>query len=670
MAATPKLNPQQRAAVRHLDGPLLVLAGAGSGKTGVITHKIAHLAASGFAPSRIAAVTFTNKAAREMKTRVSALMGAREAAGLQVSTFHSLGLRLLREEHRAVGLKPGFSIFDAEDSDKLLAELLGRDAELRKAARFAISNWKSALVSPEAAMAGAEDEATSRAARAYGEYQRHLSAYNAVDFDDLLYRPVRLLAEDREARERWQSRFGYILVDEYQDTNGAQYELLKLLTGPRAAFTVVGDDDQSIYAWRGARPGNLSQLSRDFPHLQVIKLEQNYRSCGYILNAANRLIEGNERVFDKTLWSALGPGERLRVLPCADEAGEAERVVSELLSHRVRTGNDLGAYAVLYRSNHQSRPIERVLRERGIGYRVSGGRSFFERAEVRDLVGYLRLLVNPDDDAAFLRVINLPRREIGPATLEQLGRYAGERGLSLFDAARGIGLAGRLPDRSGRRLMEFTEWAGGLMRRGESEPAGAVLRQLIADIGYRDWLRETAANPKAAQRRLENVDELEAWLARSGEDDTGKPRDLHEVVAQLGLLNILDQRDDTPDRDKVHLLTLHAAKGLEFDHVYLVGAEEGLLPHANSVADDNLEEERRLLYVGITRARKSLSLTFCRQRQRQGSAVDCAPSRFLEELPADELEWEGRSGTGAQPENARERGRAHLAGLKALLNEG
>jgi len=663
--AQPKLNPQQDAAVRYLDGPLLVLAGAGSGKTGVITRKIAHLIKRGYTADRIAAVTFTNKAAREMKQRASRLIASEQTRGLTVSTFHSLGLQMIRAEHATLGYKPRFSIFDAEDADKLLADLVGRDVEQRKIARFTISSWKSALVGPDEAIATATG-AEQSIARAYSEYQRRLKAYNAVDFDDLLALPVELLRDDSAARERWQNRFRYLLVDEYQDTNAAQYELLRLLAGPRAAFTVVGDDDQSIYAWRGARPGNIADLSRDFPHLKVIKLEQNYRSVGNVLSAANQLIQTNQRAYEKTLWSAMGPGERLRILACADEAGEAERVVAEISAHRLRTGNRYGDYAVLYRGNFQSRAFEKAMRERNIPYRVSGGRSFFERSEIRDLVAYLRLMVNPDDDAAFLRVVNLPRREIGPSTLEALGRYAGARHISLFDAARGIGLAGGVGERSGRLLAEFVDWARDLAVQSESAPARELVVTLIADIGYRDWLRDTAANVRAARKRLENVDEFLGWLGRLDENSDGTPRGLDDVVRRLGLMDFAEQSEKDSE-NQVQLLTLHAAKGLEFDHVYLSGLEEGLLPHHACMDDDKIEEERRLLYVGITRARQSLALSYARSRRRAGENVDTTPSRFLEELPQDELEWSGDSRKQSQKADA-EHGRDQLAQLRNMLD--
>ncbi|MES1924586.1 UvrD-helicase domain-containing protein [Salinisphaera sp. T31B1] len=664
-SALPQLNRQQEAAVRYLDGPLLVLAGAGSGKTGVITRKIAYLIKRGYAGDRIAAVTFTNKAAREMKQRAGKLIRSEDARGLTVSTFHSLGLQMIRAEHAALGYKARFSIFDAEDADKLLADLVGRDGDARKTARFAISAWKSALIDPEAAATMAQGSEIP-IAKAYAEYQRRLKAYNAVDFDDLLSLPVTLLRGDPAARERWQNRFRYLLVDEYQDTNAAQYELMRLLAGGRAAFTVVGDDDQSIYAWRGARPGNIADLSRDFPHLKVIKLEQNYRSVGHVLSAANQLIQANQRAYEKTLWSAMGPGDRIRILACPDEAGEAERVVSELSAHRLRTGNQLGNYAVLYRGNFQSRAFEKAMREHNIAYRVSGGRSFFERSEIRDLAAYLRLLTNTDDDAAFLRVINLPRRELGPATLETLARYAGQRHRSLFDAARGIGLTGGINDRAGRRLEEFVDWATTLAAMGESTPVRELVVTLIRDIGYRDWLRDTAANTRAARKRLENVDEFLSWLGHVEENSDGTPRTLDEVVRRLSLMDFASQSEKDID-NQVHLLTLHAAKGLEFDHVYLAGLEEGLLPHHACMDDDKIEEERRLLYVGITRARKTLALSYARQRRRGGEMTDSTPSRFLEELPREEIDWPQAGGRRDAKAEA-EHGRDQVAALKAMLS--
>jgi ATP-dependent DNA helicase Rep len=633
-----KLNPQQKQAVEHLHGPLLVLAGAGSGKTGVIAHKVAHLISrGGYAPQQIAAVTFTNKAAREMRTRVSGLLPASRLEGLTVSTFHSLGLRILQRECRVLGFKPGFSIFDADDSRKLLKSLHpdARDNAFLDRAQATISRLKGELLDPEAASARAESEGEATLTRLYGEYQRHLKAYNAVDFDDLLRLPVELFTQHADLRLRWQSLLRYWLVDEYQDTNATQYELLRLLVGPEPRFTVVGDDDQSIYAWRGARPENIGQLQADYPGLAVIKLEQNYRSCGHILSAANRLIRGNPRLFEKTLWSALGAGEKLRVLPCRDAEDEAERIVSELVSHRIRGGKAAGSYAILYRSNHQARAFERVLRERNIPYRLSGGQSFFDKAEVRDLLAYLRLLVNPDDDTAFLRVINTPRRELGPTTLEKLGEYAQSRHRSLFAAAHEIGVMSLLPERSARALQQFTDWCEGLARRAESESPAAIARTLLQDSDYLEWLKSSEKDRRAGEKRAANVLELVEWLERMG-SEAGGNKDLAGVVAHLGLLDLIERRDeDTGTGDQVQLMTLHAAKGLEFDHVFLVGVEENLLPHRSSIEDDSIEEERRLLYVGITRARRSLVLSFAGVRKARGHRQAggstrgwaCAPGR-------------------------------------------
>ncbi|HEV2111938.1 MAG TPA: UvrD-helicase domain-containing protein, partial [Gammaproteobacteria bacterium] len=511
------LNPAQRAAVTHLDGPLLVLAGAGSGKTRVITQKIAYMVgACGVAPVNIAAVTFTNKAAREMKARVGELLPAERSQGLTVSTFHTLGMRILREEHARIGYRRSFTLFDTEDSLTLLRELLKVEradkAEVLERAQWQISAWKSALLDCEAAVKQAEDEHQRRHARLYLDYERHLRAYNAMDFDDLIARPVRLLESDAEAKEKWQDRLRYLLVDEYQDTNAAQYRLLRLLAGPRAAFTAVGDDDQSIYSWRGAMPQNLALLKEDFPTLKVVKLEQNYRSARRILRVANALIGHNPHLFEKQLWSELPEGEPVRVIPCPDGQQEAERVVTEIAAHKLRYRSRNGDFAVLYRSNHQSRLFEKALREQKIPYELSGGTSFFDKAEVRDLVAYLRLLVNPEDDSAFLRIVNLPRRELGPATLEKLGAYAGARHVSLFAACFEAGLREHLPDRGAERLHEFATWVSRMAEHAENGPAAEVVREMLEDIAYEGWLRDNARDPASAERKWENVQEFVQWL--------------------------------------------------------------------------------------------------------------------------------------------------------------
>ncbi len=664
------LNPRQRAAVRYVDGPLLVLAGAGSGKTRVITHKIAYLIQDcGLSPRHIVAVTFTNKAAREMKARAAALLQGKEARGLTVCTFHTLGLTILRREHARLGYKPGFSIFDAQDSTQLLTDLVRQSASPLDPdrLRWRISAWKNDLTDPETALQAAADEFDFAGAQLYGAYQRHLKAYNAVDFDDLILLPVTLLRSDTEALAHWQGRVRHLLVDEYQDTNDAQYQLVRELVDIRGQFTAVGDDDQSIYTWRGARPENLARLREDFPRLKVIKLEQNYRSTGCILKSANTLIANNAHVFEKRLWSELGYGTPLRVLACRDADHEAERVVSEVLHSRFTHSAPWRDFAILYRGNHQSRPFERVLREHGIPYQLSGGTSFFEYTEVKDVLAYLRLLVNEDDDRAFLRIVNTPRREIGTNTVEKLGSYAAERGVGLLEACFELGLAQRLASRPLKQLQRFAEWVvtmGDRARRGEPLD---VVRELIADTGYEGWLLESSADPKQAERRMQNVQDLVAWLERMAEQETGDTH-LAELVGRLSLMGILERGQEDADGDAVRLMTLHGAKGLEFPHVFLVGMEEQILPHRTSIEEDNLEEERRLAYVGITRARKTLTFTFATRRKRAGDWETCEPSRFLSELPSDDLVWQGHKGD-ADPEQRQQRGQAHLANLRNLLSD-
>ncbi len=664
------MNPQQRAAVGYIDGPLLVLAGAGSGKTRVITQKIAYLVSvCGISPANIAAVTFTNKAAREMKARVAELLDRERSKGLTVSTFHTLGLRILQREHARLGYKRGFTIFDADDSASLLREILKlRNEDLNGVVdrvRNQISAWKSGLINPEQAAASAEDNIQLQAAQCYLEYQRHLHAYNAFDFDDLIARPVRLFEAEPDVLDAWQNRLRYLLVDEYQDTNGAQYKLLRLLAGPRANFTVVGDDDQSVYSWRGAQPENLLLLQRDYPQLKVIKLEQNYRSTARILRVANHLIGHNPHLFDKKLWSELGEGDPIRVIPCRDGQHESERVVAEIMQHQLRARTRYGDYAILYRSNHQSRAFEKLLREANIPYHLSGGTSFFDRGEVKDIVAYLRVLANPADDTAFLRIVNTPRREIGAATLEKLGSYASQRGISLFSASFEMGLAQSLSERAAVRVRQFGEWLSRKAEEAENDEAPAAFaRRLVEEIGYGDWLAENCKDPKQAERRMENVEDLLSWLGNIAKQDPDKR--LPDLLAHMSLMDMLDRNADEGSEDKVHLMTLHAAKGLEFPYVFLVGIEEELLPHRNSLEDEAVEEERRLAYVGITRARKGLALTYASKRKRFGEELDCEPSRFLSELPQNDLAWEGVNHE-TSAEEKKERGKLHLDNLRGLL---
>ncbi|WP_227369361.1 DNA helicase Rep [Halomonas sp. M20] len=667
-----KLNPRQQEAVRYIDGPCLVLAGAGSGKTSVITTKIAYLVQEcGMSARKIAAVTFTNKAAREMKERVGQLLQGREGHGLTVSTFHTLGLNIIRSELKTLGYKPGFSLFDPEDAKALLRDLMNKDAQVDadqiNRVQSQISTWKNDLVLPGQALSHAADEDEQYAARLYEAYNRHLKAYNAVDFDDLILLPVVLLQSDSEALARWQRKIHYMLVDEYQDTNVSQYLLVKLLMQERATFTVVGDDDQSIYAWRGARPENLVTLGEDFTRLRVIKLEQNYRSTGVILRAANTLIANNPHVYEKTLWSDMGPGDPIRIVVNRHEDAEAERVASEILTRRIKESSEWRDFAVLYRGNFQARLLELKLQHYQIPYKLSGGTSFFSRNEIKDAMAYLRLLINPGDDNAFLRIVNVPRREIGPGTLEKLANYATERDGSLFAACHELGLEQVLSTRAVERLGRFVHFIDGVRKRMDQGDAVAAIREMMRDMDYEAWLYQNASAPTIAERRMANVwiliDQLEKSMEREEGEETD---DVESAISRLVLRDILEQQAEEDDSDRVQLLTMHASKGLEFPHVYLMGLEEDLLPHRNSIEADTVEEERRLAYVGITRARRTLTLTLARQRKAYGELMDCAPSRFLEELPAEDLEWEGRADK-EDPTKKQARGKDAIAGLRSLL---
>jgi ATP-dependent DNA helicase Rep len=668
------LNPQQAAAVRHLGTPLLVLAGAGSGKTGVITHKIAWLIQeAGMAPRHIAAVTFTNKAAREMKARAARLLRGQSSRGLRVSTFHRLGLEMLRRDGQTLGLSPGFSIFDAKDSETLIKELLKKshkeDSEAASGALWQISHWKSALVEPGQALSGAADELEARHARLYLDYQRHLEAYNAVDFDDLIRLPTRILQQEAKVLTQWRERIRYLLVDEYQDTNQSQYQLVRLLVGERGSLTVVGDDDQSIYAWRGARPENLARLQDDFPGIKLVKLEQNYRSSGTILEAANQLIANNPHVFAKRLWSQHGPGEPIVVMECRDEEDEAVRVVSSILQGRHAQGLGYGEMALLFRGNHQAKPFEKALREHQIPYFLSGGTSFFAHTEIKDILAYLRLLANPADDAAFLRIINCPRRQIGPNSLEKLANYAkaSGRSLSLLQASTELGLGEYLTNSARERLDAFASWLQALTAETNRMQAHTLVQRLMADVGYPDWLRETSSTEAQFERRQQNLNDLVGWLERLQQKDPDK--DLKDLINHLVLLDVLERQDEEGGGDRVHLMTLHAAKGLEFNRVYLVGMEEELLPHRSSIEEDTIEEERRLAYVGITRARRELFISLARRRRRQGDSQLCEPSRFLGELPESLLKWQ-RLGEKPDAAEAKAQGNAHLASIRAMLRPG
>lgn len=658
------LNAPQREAIKYLDGPLLVLAGAGSGKTRVITQKIAHLVNTcGINPAHIAAITFTNKAAKEMQERVGKLLEGQSASQLNVSTFHALGAKILRQEAKALHLKPSFSILDASDTLGLVAELAKEADKARlKSLQWKISAWKNAMIGPDTAASHANDELEAAAARLYGDYEKSLRAYQAVDFDDLIRLPVLLWQEHPDILARWQGKLRYLLVDEYQDTNRCQYLLLKMLAGVRGAFTAVGDDDQAIYAWRGADVENLRQLQRDYPNLKVIKLEQNYRSTSRILKAANTLIANNEKLFDKKLWSEHGHGDPIQVSVCRDGDHEAESVVMKLLAHKFQHRSKFKDYAILYRGNHQARVMEQQLRNNKVPYLISGGQSFFDKAEIKDITCYLRLIVNGDDDPAFIRAVTTPKRGIGAATLEALGKYAGQRHVSLFHAAFETGAESHVPHKNLETVREFGNFINRLAWRARTEPAATLLEEMLKAIGYEHWLFEHC-EIREAESKWGNVRDFVNWLGKKGEEEK---KSLLELTQSVALISMLDKESE--DQDAVQLATLHASKGLEFGHVFLIGVEEGILPHRESLDAVKLAEERRLMYVGITRAQRSLHVSYCERRKLGRELRPCEPSRFIEEMSGDGADIRrsgGKQNEATVPDKAEAANR--FANLKALL---
>ena len=656
------LNLAQQEAVNYLHGPCLVLAGAGSGKTRVITHKIARLIQAGLEPRRIAAITFTNKAAAEMRERAKGLIG-RQAKDVVICTFHALGVRMMREDGKALGLKPQFSILDTDDVTSILKDASGgtTDAATARQWQWTISKWKNMGLNAEQAGALAADDNEKIIARIMGLYEERLTAYQSVDFDDLIGLPLKLLADFPEVRAKWQQALGHVLVDEYQDTNATQYEVLKHLVGERGRLTAVGDDDQSIYGWRGATLDNLKKLPIDFPQLKVVKLEQNYRSTSAILRAANNVIGPNPKLFPKTLFSELGEGEPVRVVDADNEEHEAERCVMRIQGLRETSQHkEWRHFAILYRANHQAKSFEKALRKASIPYKVSGGTSFFDRAEIRDLCAWFRLWVNNDDDPAFLRAITSPKRGIGHTTLGKLGEFAGKYRLSLFASLFSSSLPALLPKAALGSLQEFGRYVGDLEYRARqtlgAESARTFLADWLKEIGYEQHLYDGEDSEKLAAARWSNVVDFCDWMAlRCGGEvqdasgaahaGTGEIKNLLEVAQTISLLSTIADREQ--DQDVVTLSTLHAAKGLEWPHVQLVGITEGMLPFKldddggkqRVVSDETtqrLQEERRLMYVGITRAQRSLAVSWTRKKKKGRELVAAQPSRFIAEMALDQ----------------------------------
>jgi ATP-dependent DNA helicase Rep len=667
------LNTPQREAVKYMDGPCLVLAGAGSGKTRVITQKIAHLIETcGYDPRHIAALTFTNKAAAEMQERIAKLLQQpKQAKQLTVSTFHSLGVKILRQEARHLGLKDRFSIMDSDDCFSLVQDLaVTTDKQLIRRIQGAMSLWKNAMTDPDAALKNSADEDEAQAARIYRSYVATLSAYQAVDFDDLIRLPVELFRDHEDVRDKWQRRLRYLLVDEYQDTNTCQYELVKLLVtgiGKKPLFTAVGDDDQAIYAWRGATIENLKTLQVDFPDLKVIKLEQNYRSTTRILQAANAVIGNNPKLFEKSLWSEHGLGDPIQVMAMEDDEAEADQVAIMLSAHRFERRAKFSDYAILYRGNHQARVMEKALRRERIPYTMSGGQSFFDRAEIKDIMAYLRLVANEDDDPAFIRAVTTPKRGVGQTTLEALGAFAGQWQCSLFEAVYKGGIEAILTERQLAPLRQFCDFINQLEAHAHREGhAAELLDEMMKEINYEAYLYNSF-DERQAQNKWQNVLDFTSWLKEKGaggKEKTDAEKSLLDLTQMVALMTMLEGRDEEPDA--VRMSTLHASKGLEFPHVFLVGVEEGILPHKGDpdapieTLAARIEEERRLMYVGITRAQRSLHVTWCKKRKRARESVHCDVSRFIKEMKLDEGDAVPSEEEKITPQN-------RLANLKALL---
>lgn len=638
----------------------MVLAGAGSGKTRVIVEKIAHLIAIGRYPAkRIAAITFTNKSAKEMRERVAKRIRGDGADGLTICTFHALGLKFLQIEHAAAGLKRGFSIFDSDDAAAQIKDLMhGAKPDAIEDAKNLISRAKNAGMSPEQAMAAARSNREKEAASLYERYQARLTTFNAVDFDDLIRLPVQILEANEEIVMGWRERIGYLLVDECQDTNDAQYRLLKMLAGPRGNFTCVGDDDQSIYAWRGANPENLQQMGRDYPALEIIKLEQNYRCSNRVLRAANALIAHNPHEHLKTLWSDQADGERIRVWECRDSEHEAEKVAAEISFLGTAKQVPWSDFCILFRGNFQSRPLEKALQLLRVPYHLTGGTAFWA-AGGQDVLSWLRLIVNPEDDAAFLRAVQSPKREVGATSLARLAELASAKSVPMSRAAESMGALQHLPPRAANGLSAFTDILRDMREHSATLPAGELVRTLADKSGLLNDLRNQSKDEAGFQRRKRNLDELAEWFE-------GGPRgaSASDLAAQLALLSRNDKDDGG---NQVRMMTMHASKGLEFRYVFIVGCEDGVLPHEVSLEEGNLQEERRLLYVGITRAKQQLWMSYSKLTRKFGEHVRLKPSRFFDEIPAAELQRDGADPV-ADAERKKERANAGLAAIQALFD--
>ncbi|MCA9320384.1 MAG: UvrD-helicase domain-containing protein [Planctomycetes bacterium] len=639
------LNPEQREAVLHEDGPLLVLAGAGTGKTRVVTVRIAQLMSRGHAPQSILAVTFTNKAAREMRDRVAGHVGKKVARELTITTFHSFALRELRAFGERLGYRKNFTIADEEDRLTLLRSIL-RDLGVSekqlsaKQALWTISGWKNEGLGPEAAHATAGDDQEDLAARAYAVLGREMAKRQTVDFDDMILLLLRLYREHPDVLDDARSRYRYLLVDEYQDTNGTQYEVVRALAGGRRNLCVVGDDDQSIYGWRGARAGNILDFAKHYHGARVVTLAQNYRSTNRILRAANAVITNNVVRREKTLWSALGEGEPVCLYEAADERDEVLQVCTRISALR-RGGIKDEAIAILFRANTQSNPLEAAMRERQIPYRIVGTRSLFDRREPKDLLAYLKLSVNPSDDGALLRVLNVPARGIGKTSRDRLLEMAVEARSPMLDVMRDEQALRELTSSAAQSVRGFVHLIDTLRSQADREGVAVALSALTETIGYRHHLEVDSKDALEAQTRWNVVEQL-LEISRQHVENHGLADSAQAFLEALALDGRSDDRKDDDKGHGITLMTVHAAKGLEFDNVFLVGVEEGIFPHKNALGGedglDTIDEERRLFYVAITRARHRLEMSLARTRRKWGRDEEREPSRFLAEIGEEGFE--------------------------------
>jgi superfamily I DNA/RNA helicase len=671
------LNQPQLAAVKQTEGALLLLAGAGSGKTRVITYRIAHMIISlGIPPENILAVTFTNKAANEMKERVDGLVGKNRTGGVVVSTFHSLCVRILRQEIENLGYKRNFSIYSSSDQVGLIRQIT-RDinADSKKvdaeAVLWKISAAKNRLIGPERFSAKKGDEYELLAAKVYPRYQSALKAYNALDFDDIIMLAIELFQRRPDVLEHWQERFRYIMVDEYQDTNAAQYLLVKLLAAKYRNLCVVGDDDQSIYGWRGADVGNILDFEKDYGGCRVIKLEQNYRSTGNILQAANSVIRNNKKRKGKTLWTDCGAGRLIDMIVARDDEEEAATVVERIQLERFRNNLAYGDFAILYRANAQSRAFEEQLRYEDIPYVLIGGMEFYERKEVKDAISYLKAISNHRDEVALLRVINFPRRGIGDGTVIKINQWSMEQGCPLFDAFGRVGEIPGIPAATRDMVFDFHNMLAAarqrLLKRGRfAEKVG----ELFKTLGIEEELYRTIDDPAAARRRVENVEQI--VNAAAGYEEKSADPTLAGFLEKVSLMDdehYPGKGKKELGRDAVVLMSLHSSKGLEFPHVFLAGMEEGYLPHGKSISEEfSIDEERRLCYVGITRARVHLTMTRCLYRKKYGKLQERHPSRFIEELPEHLLNHQkGEMAAAATEEESEKMASSFFARMQSML---